>query len=128
MSNPGPSSSLATDMLKLFTNNSPGSYSAWYAQLHTGEPGSAGTANVSSVTTRESISWNAPSGGSVTSSNTQTWSSWAGSADTLSYVSIWSASSSGTFYDSIALSSSPTMASGDTIEITEITITFTIAA
>ena len=38
-------------------------------QMHTGAPGASGTANVSSVTTREAVTWGSASGGSVAASN-----------------------------------------------------------
>ena len=58
-----------------------------YAALATGDPGSAGTTNPSSVTTREAVTWP----GSVTSnaiaaSNTPEWTSWAGTKDRKSVV------------------------------------------
>src|SRR5258708_14861334 len=36
-----------------------------FVQLHTGEPGAAGTSNVSSVTTRPAITWAAASAGAI---------------------------------------------------------------
>ena len=45
-------------------------------QLHKGAPGSAGASNVSSVTTREAVTWAAASGGSVAASNEPEWTNW----------------------------------------------------
>lgn len=95
---------LANPWLGVLAGTSFGSVASTYAQLHTGTPGPAGTANVSSVTTREQVTWNAPSGGAMTESNTPTWSSWAGSnGEVVTDISIWSAASSGTFYFSTPL-------------------------
>jgi hypothetical protein len=75
-----------------------------YVQLHTGTPGASGTSNVSSVTTREAVTWNAPSGGSMTASNEPQWTSWAGTnGEIVTDISIWSAATSGTFYFSVPL-------------------------
>jgi hypothetical protein len=41
-----------------------------YVQLHTGDPGSAGTSNVSSVTTREAQTWGSASAGAVAATAT----------------------------------------------------------
>ena len=97
-----------------------------FAQLHTGDPGASGTANVSSTTTRSSITWNAPSAGSMTLSNTPSWASWAGTnGEVVSHVSEWSASSAGTFYFSAQLTASKTLNTGDTLNLTTLTVALT---
>src|SRR5215469_8396932 len=76
-------------------------------QLHTGAPGSAGTANVSSTTTREAVTWGSPSAGSIAASNQPAWPSWAGTnGEVVTDISFWSASTSGTFGLSMQLASS----------------------
>lgn len=100
-----------------------------YAQLHTADPGTAGTTAVSSVTTRESVTWGSPSAASVAASNSPAWTSWAGtSPETDTYISLWSASSSGTFGCSMQLSASVTMDTGDSLTLTSITITIPTAS
>lgn len=102
---------------------------AGYVQLHTGDPGSAGTTDVSSVTTREAQTWGSASGGTVSASGTPTWSSWAGSnGEVVTYISHWSASTSGTFGFSAQLTSSVTMETGDTLELTTDSITMPTAS
>lgn len=97
-----------------------------FAQLHTGDPGASGTSNVSSTTTRSSITWNAPSAGSMTLSNTPSWASWAGTnGEIVTHISEWGASSSGTFYFSAALSASKTLNTGDTLNLTTLTVSLT---
>lgn len=119
---------LSTTVANAALNNIVGT-NANYAQLHTGDPGSAGTANVSSVTTRESVTWNSASGGSVSASNEPEWTSWAGtSPETDTDISLWSASSSGTFGLSMELSSSVEMETGDSLTLTEIEITLPTAS
>lgn len=97
-----------------------------FAQLHTGDPGASGTANVSSTTTRQSVTWNAPSAGSMTLSNTPSWASWAGTnGEVVSHISEWSASTSGTFFLSAQLSASKTLNTGDTLNLTTLTVALT---
>jgi hypothetical protein len=101
------------------------------AQLHTGDPGTAGTANVSSVTTRPSVTWNAPvaAAGTVSASNQPAWTNWAGtSPETETYVTFWNASSAGTFATSMQLSSSVTMNTGDSLTLTSISIQIPLAS
>lgn len=100
-----------------------------YVQLHTGAPGSAGTSNVSSVTTRESVTWGSASAGSISASNQPAWTSWAGtSPETDTDISFWSAASSGTFGLSMQLASSVIMHTGDSLTLTTVTITIPTAS
>lgn len=94
-----------------------------FAQIHTGDPGASGTANVSSVTTRPSVSWSAASAGSKAMSGTVSWTSWAGtSPETVTDVSDWSASSAGTFYFSVQLTASKTVQTGDTLTLSTLSV------
>jgi hypothetical protein len=103
--------------------------SGLYVQLHTGDPGTAGTSNVSSVSTREAMTLGTPSGGVVDSSNTPTWSSWAGTnGEEDTYISLWDASTGGNFLDSVALTEPITVDTGDTVELSSFSITFTTAS
>lgn len=102
---------------------------AAYAGLNTGEPGSAGTSNTSSVTTRESVSWGSASGGVIAASNEPEWTSWAGTnGESVGYITLWSLSSSGTFGLSMALGSAVTMDTGDSLTLTEIQLTIPVAS
>jgi hypothetical protein len=103
---------------------------AAYVQLHTGAPGSAGTSNVSSVTTRQAVTWASASGGSVSANGTNPeWTNWAGTngeADT--DISFWSAASSGTFGFSMQLNSSVTMDTGDSLTLTSLQVSLPVAS
>jgi hypothetical protein len=100
-----------------------------YAGLNTGDPGSAGTSNTSSTTTRESVTWGSPSSAAVSASNEPAWPSWAGTNnEVVSWITLWSASSSGTFGASMQLGASVTMATGDTLTLTQIEITISVAS
>ncbi len=88
-----------------------------FLQIHTGDPGAAGTANASAETTRKAVTFAAPSGGSTTASAVS-WTSWAAGSETISHVSLWTASSGGTFLHSGALSASKSVTNGDTLNVT----------
>lgn len=88
---------------------------AVYAQLHTGDPGASGTANVSAVTTRELVTFNAASAGAVTISNNPTWAMTA--TETISHVSLWDAATAGNFLRSAALSAGEPVANGQSFDL-----------
>jgi len=90
--------------------------SVWL-QLHTGDPGSAGTANASAETTRKQVTFAAPSAGSTTASAVS-WTAWSAGTETITHVSLHSASSAGTFLQSGALAASKTVNNGDTLNVT----------
>lgn len=96
-----------------------------YIQLHNGDPGSAGTANISSaVSGRNSASFSAASAGSLSLSATPT--SWSVTAtDTLTYISLWDASSSGNFVRSAVLTAGLAVLSGDVYTQPVLTFSYT---
>ena len=98
------------------------SVSTVYLQLHTGDPGEDGTANAAGETTRQSVSFSAASGGSMSSSGTVSWTNLS-TAETLTHWSAWDAASGGNALWTGALSGSATVASGDTFQITTLTLT-----
>lgn len=96
---------------------------ALYAQLHTGDPGASGTANVSSTTARQVMAFGAAASGSMSLSTVPAWTSWAGTnGEVVTDVSCWSASSAGTFYFSTQLSASKTLNTGDSVSVTSWTV------
>jgi hypothetical protein len=95
---------------------------ATYLQLHTGDPGEDGTANVASENTRESVSFGSASGGSMVSSGTVEWTNVA-ATETVSHWSLWDAASAGNCLWSGALASSANLVAGDTFQITSLTLT-----
>jgi hypothetical protein len=98
-----------------------------FIQLHTGDPGASGTANVSSVTTRPALNFGAASAGSQAAVATlPSWTSWAGTnGEVITHISTWGASSSGTFYYSAVLAQSKTVNTGDTVNLTSLTVALT---
>lgn len=100
-----------------------------YVQLHTGDPGAAGTANVAAgSTTRSLVSHNAASGGSITITGTNpSWTN-GGASETITHISIWGATTAGTCYYTAALTASKAWASGDTLTLTSLTVSLTPVA
>jgi hypothetical protein len=88
----------------------------FFVKLHTGDPGSAGTANAAGNTTRQSVTFSAASGGAITNSADVTWTN-VSTAETYSHISFWDASTAGTFLGSDDLATSRTVAVGDTFTI-----------
>lgn len=115
---------LSTANANLAATAATGTNAAW-AELATGAPGSAGTSNVSSTTTREAITWASASGGVVAANGTlPSWPSWAGTnGESVNGLTTWSASTAGNFGLSAGLGSTVTMDTGDTLALTSLTVT-----
>ena len=98
-----------------------------YVQLHTGEPGAAGTSLVSSVTTRPALTWAAASGGSKAIAATlPAWSNWAGTnGEIVTNISVWDNSTAGNFLFSVLLAASKTVNTSDTLTLSSMTLAFT---
>jgi hypothetical protein len=94
--------------------DSQGSTYPWI-KLHTGDPGSAGTANAATETTRKQATWSAASGGTKTTSADLSWTAVAGSED-YTHFSMWTASSGGSFGGSGTVTANA-VTSGDTFTI-----------
>jgi hypothetical protein len=88
-----------------------------YLQLHTGDPGSAGTANVSAETERKAPTYAAPSGTSITAPAVS-WAAWDAGSETITHVSMWDAASGGNFKMSAALADPKDVDDADTLNIT----------
>lgn len=90
--------------------------SVWL-KAHTGDPGSAGTANASAEVTRKQVTFASPSAGSSAASAVS-WTAWSAGNETISHVSLWDASTAGTFLMSGSLSASKSVTNGDTLNVT----------
>lgn len=106
--------------------SAPAAIAGNFFRLHTGDPGAAGTANGSAVTTRASATFGAASGGQIALTNTPQFTMTA--SETISHISVWTASTGGTFLYSIALASAKTVAATDTLTITAATVSWSPAA
>lgn len=97
-----------------------------YVKLHTGDPGSAGTANASANTTRVVLAWAAASAGSKAIQATlPVWATWASGSETISHISIWDNLTAGNFLYSVALTASRAVVNGDTLTLSSHSIAFT---
>jgi hypothetical protein len=129
----GLSATIANDILDAIGNNSSittlPEAEAWI-QLHTGDPGAAGTSNVAGNATRKQVSFGTPSGGVMSNDSAITWTS--GEVDTSEDYTHWSlfdASTTGTFLGSGTMTANA-VTSGDefTIPTGELDLSFNVAA
>jgi hypothetical protein len=98
-----------------------------FAQLHTGDPGAAGTANVSAgSTSRNSFTFAASATGSALalSAAPAAWTN-GGTSETLTHISVWTASTAGTLLFTVALTASKAWASGDTFTLSTLGVALT---
>lgn len=86
-----------------------------WVKLHVGDPGSAGTANAATETTRKQATWTAASSGAISNSGALTWTGVAGSED-YTHFTVWTASTAGTFGFSGTITANAVTA-GDTFTI-----------
>lgn len=119
----GVTGATANAWLNTWRNTAASAVATVFVKLHTGDPGSAGTANASAVTTRNQVTWSAASGGSMALSALSAYS--MTTSETITHISFWDASTSGTFLGSAALTASKTVANGDTLTFTTLTVAVT---
>jgi hypothetical protein len=120
---------IAAELLDALVNND--TYTAGaslYVQLHTADPGSAGTSSVATETTRKQASFAAASNGTVTTDADLEWTGVSGSED-YSHFSVWTASTAGTFLFSGTITANAVTA-GDTFTIPagELDASFNVAS
>lgn len=89
---------------------------AVYASLHTADPSTGGTSEVTGGSySRESISWGSPTNGTASSSAPIVFD--VPASTTITHLGYWSAASGGTFYGSRELDTSQTYATAGTYTI-----------
>jgi len=103
---------------------------AFWIQLHTADPGSAGTTAIAGNATRKQVSFGAASGGTISNDTAITWST--GEVDTAEDYTHWSAhtaSSAGTFICSGLMTANAVLV-GDqfTIPTGDLDLTLSVAA
>lgn len=86
-----------------------------WAQLHIGDPGANGTANVATEADRVQVTWGATSAGTFANSAPIQWTNVAGTED-YTHITVWTASSAGTFGFSGTVTANAVTA-GDTFTI-----------
>lgn len=96
-----------------------GPVAAQYAQLHTANPGAAGTTAISAGSSTRVIFTHAASSAGSALALTGTNPAWTngGTSETITDISVWTASSGGTFLFSVALTASKAWASGDSFTL-----------
>jgi hypothetical protein len=113
---------LANAMLQLLDGN----YE--WVQLHTDQPGSAGTANIAAMATRIEVEWDVASAGSISITLDLSITS-VPATETWRYWSAWSASTAGTFGLSGQVTATQVTTGDDvTIDSASVTVTFTLAS
>lgn len=112
----------AAAFLNVYRNTAASAIATVHVQLHTGDPGAAGTSAVANASTRNAITWNAPSGGSMTLLSLSNFTGTA--SETITHVSLWTASTSGTFLQSFALTASQAIILGSILSFTTFTVAF----
>lgn len=98
---------------------------AVYASLHTADPGTTGTSEVtggSPAYARKSITWNSAATGNLDSSNQPVFD--VPGSTTVTHAGLWSAVSAGTFYGSADITDE-TFAGQGTYTLTDFDITIT---
>jgi hypothetical protein len=89
---------------------------ATYIKLHTGDPGAAGTANASAVTTRQAATFSAASAGAIALSNSPAFT--MTTTETISHISVWDASTAGNLLWTATLTTSKSVVNTDTLTFT----------
>jgi hypothetical protein len=103
---------------------------AFWIQLHTADPGAAGTTSVAGNATRKQVSFGAASGGAIANDTAITWST--GEVDTgedYTHWSAWTAETDGTFLCSGTVTANAVLA-GDQFQIPigDLDLTLSVAA
>lgn len=102
---------------------------AFWIKLHVGDPGSAGTSNAATETTRKQVTFgSAASGGAISNTVAVTWTTVAGTED-FTHYSIWDASTAGNFLGSGTITANAVVAGDDfTLAIGDIDLALSTAA
>lgn len=94
-----------------------------FVQLHVGDPGVNGTANISSYTTRTAVTWSAAAGASkAISGSLAITASWTGTNnEVITGLSFWDSLTSGTFIASAPLIVPVTVTTGAPVNLPTLT-------
>jgi hypothetical protein len=124
----GLSDYLANKFLDAVGNATNYSASNVYVKLHIGDPGSAGTANAATETTRKLVSFSTATAGGLTSDADISWSNIAGSQDA-TFFTVWDNLTAGNFLFSGTVAGNAYTA-GDTFTIPSgsLTVSLTLAS
>jgi hypothetical protein len=124
----GMSAYLANKLLDAVGNAVSFSVAQAYVQLHTADPGAAGTTAVATETTRKAVSFGAAAAGSMANDVAITWTGIAGSQDA-SHFTLWDAATVGNFLGSgIITANAYTAGDNYTVGVGGFVLQFTLAA
>jgi hypothetical protein len=99
-----------------------------WIKLHTGAPGSAGTANAATETTRKEATWDASVSGAASNSAPLSWTSVAGTED-YTHFTAWTASVAGTFgFSGTVTANAVTAGDNFTIATGDLDVSLTLAS
>lgn len=124
------SMSTANSILDAIFNNVSYAVATPYLQLHVGAPGSAGTANVATETTRKLVPAGSPGSGAIANDTAISWTGLpTADPEDITHWSLWTASSAGTFVMSGTFVANP-IQDGDTLTIAigDLDVAFTTAS
>lgn len=126
----GVSATLANSWLDALCNATAYSETNTFAKLHTADPGASAATGASVETTRKQLSFAAANAGAIALDATASWTSWpvGANGEVISDISVWDDVSAGNFLYSANLAANKTLNTGDTFNLTNITITFTVAS
>jgi hypothetical protein len=124
----GISAYLANAWLNALGNATSFSVTTAYVKLHVGDPGSAGTSNAATETTRKAVSFAAASNGALASDADVSWTNIAGSQDATHFTA-WDNETAGNFLFSGTITGNAYTA-GDTYTISSagLTVSLTVAS
>jgi hypothetical protein len=129
----GVATPIANSILALMLNGTTWTgYTTLYAQLHVGQPGAAGTANIAGENTRVSCGsapeFGTPAGGSCSNNNALTWTA-VNTNETYTNVSLWTALTGGTFVGSGSISAQPVVVGNNfSIPVGGLTVALPVAS
>ena len=93
-----------------------------WVQLHTGDPGAAGTTSIATTSTRQSCTFASAASGSKATNSALSWT--AAATETITNFSLWTLASGGTFLGSGTVSGG-SIVSGATVNIASGSLTMT---
>lgn len=108
---------VANSWLDALARNTSYAEAAVYVKLHTGDPGSAGTSNAATETTRQQATFGAAAASRAISNTVAVEWTNVSTTETYTWISLWDASTGGNFLGRDDLSSSAAVTAGDTFRI-----------
>jgi hypothetical protein len=94
-----------------------------YVKLHTADPGAAGATAASALTTRNAVTFNAPTGSGPVTMTLASLSAFTMTAtETITHISLWDAPTAGNFLESGALTAGIPVIAESTLTFTSLSV------